>query len=414
MAVVMMDEDDKKPIFHDFLGMSCGDPPAPAMAETKTTATMESEATASVSASVGVSADKQGLVSRSSDPVSERQLSNYSDVLHNYGKKVATFGPEASNSFSGRKRSNSDSAYIGIIKDKIHSTSSDFLENSRSMKMLGKAVACDQSRKYLDDEVQLPMQPPLKPASSLIIPSLSSRPDFLASKCDRFMQMNPGSVLHYPPRIIQTGAFRDKFTSSYASKDTNISSILMSQPAADEGSRTGIKGSGVMNVVNTSSGAGERSMAGVLPCISTPKDSHTIEPDSSNGPRYHGIQTVSRQMTIFYAGQAHVFDDVHPNKADVIMALAGSNGGSWSTAYFDKPSFYPSTSEVKVPSCKNEIQTSSLPSPIRVNTEQVVRIVGSGDSESLASGFESGRVVRHGRLGTQAPLSSVEGKRDAC
>lgn len=60
-------------------------------------------------------------------------------------------------------------------------------------------------------------------------------------------------------------------------------------------------------------------------------------------------------MTIFYGGQAHVFDDVHPNKvillslclntfifklymnanvslqADVIMALAGSSGGSWST-----------------------------------------------------------------------------------
>lgn len=63
----------------------------------------------------------------------------------------------------------------------------------------------------------------------------------------------------------------------------------------------------------------------------------------------------TKQMTIFYGGQAHVFDDVHPNKvillslclntfifklymnanvslqADVIMALAGSSGGSWST-----------------------------------------------------------------------------------
>lgn len=28
----------------------------------------------------------------------------------------------------------------------------------------------------------------------------------------------------------------------------------------------------------------------------------------------HGSASSSRQMTIFYGGQAHVFDDVHPNK----------------------------------------------------------------------------------------------------
>jgi hypothetical protein len=27
-----------------------------------------------------------------------------------------------------------------------------------------------------------------------------------------------------------------------------------------------------------------------------------------------GLTSASRQMTIFYGGQAHVFDDVHPNK----------------------------------------------------------------------------------------------------
>lgn len=29
----------------------------------------------------------------------------------------------------------------------------------------------------------------------------------------------------------------------------------------------------------------------------------------------------SRQMTIFYAGQAHVFDDVHPNKVSLCFLL---------------------------------------------------------------------------------------------
>lgn len=27
-----------------------------------------------------------------------------------------------------------------------------------------------------------------------------------------------------------------------------------------------------------------------------------------------GVASTGRQMTIFYGGQAHVFDDVHPNK----------------------------------------------------------------------------------------------------
>jgi hypothetical protein len=50
-------------------------------------------------------------------------------------------------------------------------------------------------------------------------------------------------------------------------------------------------------------------------------------------------------MTIFYGGQAHVFDDVHPNKADVIMALAGSSGGSWSTGLSHKPKSKNNTSD---------------------------------------------------------------------
>ena len=35
-----------------------------------------------------------------------------------------------------------------------------------------------------------------------------------------------------------------------------------------------------------------------------------IDTDSSQ----HGLTSACRQMTIFYGGQAHVFDDVHPHK----------------------------------------------------------------------------------------------------
>lgn len=33
----------------------------------------------------------------------------------------------------------------------------------------------------------------------------------------------------------------------------------------------------------------------------------------------HGMASMSRQMTIFYGGQAHVFDDVHPNKVHLFF-----------------------------------------------------------------------------------------------
>ncbi|KAL9993685.1 putative TIFY/JAZ family protein [Helianthus debilis subsp. tardiflorus] len=36
-----------------------------------------------------------------------------------------------------------------------------------------------------------------------------------------------------------------------------------------------------------------------------------------------------------------MFDDFHPNKADVIITLAGSNGGSWSTSFLPNSSLKP-------------------------------------------------------------------------
>lgn len=94
--------------------------------------------------------------------------------------------------------------------------------------------------------------------------------------------------------------------SSSRFKDENV-------VAADEGSRTGMKGPRIMSSYT----------------MPNPSKVECFTP-SSTGNRKE-LTSSTKQMTIFYGGQAHVFDDVHPNKADVIMALAGSSGGSWST-----------------------------------------------------------------------------------
>jgi len=55
-------------------------------------------------------------------------------------------------------------------------------------------------------------------------------------------------------------------------------------------------------------------------------------------PSGHQVASpTSRQLTIFYGGQAHVYDDIPPEKAQAIMALAGSNGRSWCTTYSPRP-----------------------------------------------------------------------------
>ncbi|KAF2585362.1 hypothetical protein F2Q70_00034084 [Brassica cretica] len=88
---------------------------------------------------------------------------------------------------------------------------------------------------------------------------------------------------------------------------------VVAQTAADEGSRTGKKGPRIMSSYT----------------MPNPSKAECYTPSSTANRK--DLTSSTKQMTIFYGGQAHVFDDVHPNKADVIMALAGSSGGSWST-----------------------------------------------------------------------------------
>lgn len=44
-----------------------------------------------------------------------------------------------------------------------------------------------------------------------------------------------------------------------------------------------------------------------------------------------GLTSASRQMTIFYGGQAHVFDDVHPNKVCCTLSLHTLHGHTKNT-----------------------------------------------------------------------------------
>ncbi|KAK4420039.1 protein TIFY 8 [Sesamum alatum] len=326
------DTEGKPTTFHDFLGnKGHGQESAPA-------------------AVGGARQPPEVSPSATSDLGSERNISNHLEGIPFYGSRGDITGPESSNRFTGNKRSNSDS-FMMSSRDKFPQGQGDSQDSPLLTKLL-RYSGGERPRRLHDEETSFGMHQ-MRPISASFMSQSSTggRTDMNPSKWDRATAVNPGPVLHYPPRSGQVMPFGYQ-TPSNRFKDTNVGPSLISQTAADEGSRTGIKGSGVLSSINATGAISGRQPAGVLIRSGKQKTGVCIsEPESSTTPSQRGTDSTGRQMTIFYGGQAHVFDNVHPNKADVIMALAGSNGGSWSTTY--KPNLgaaRPSSGENRMPS----------------------------------------------------------------
>lgn len=197
----------------------------------------------------GSSAGGRGGLSSTSDLGSGG--GSHLDGIHLFGQRREASGSIMSNRFSGNKRSNSDS----------HITTQEQPEALHWSKLLRSGPG----------------------SHSMNVANQSPR--------------GGGQISHLLHQL-SSSRFKDD---------------VVAQTAADEGSRTGMKGPRIMSSFT----------------MPNPSKVECFTP-SSTGNRKE-LTSSTKQMTIFYGGQAHVFDDVHPNKADVIMALAGSSGGSWST-----------------------------------------------------------------------------------
>lgn len=317
--------DDVKPtILHDFLGRGCSP-------VTKIAAGGDVASGSSPSASVsGGGGRGGGPVSTTSDLGSEKQAGLHLEGVPFYGQKTDFSTSQIR--YSGTKRSNSDSIFMAPSREAIPQLRPDFPEASHLMKML-RNVGGDRHRWPHEDESFMNMHQMRPTSSSSLMAQQPGKTDANASKWERAIPVNVGPVLQYPPPPPAAQVVQYKYQQPVQNrfKDGNVGPSLISQSAADEGSRTGIKGSGILSSGNGGGG-------GVAEVGGSKQKSliGNTEPGS----------TASRQMTIFYGGQAHVFDDVHPNKADVIMALAGSNGGSWSTTFSSNPSVKPSGGQV--------------------------------------------------------------------
>ncbi|CAL0319180.1 unnamed protein product [Lupinus luteus] len=326
-----------------------------------------------------------------SDIASEKQVGNHLEGVPFYGPRSDFSGTEISNRLVGNKRSNSDSTFIGSSRDAFQMVPDSF-HNSHLMKMLRNAGGGgERVRRPNDDEVLLGMQS-TKPssASQMFQPPTGTKVD--ASKRERSI------LVQHPQHGGQMTPFVHQITSNKL-RDANAGPSFISQPAADEGSRTGIKCPGILNSMNTTTTAPEKVSPVVLYGGSRPKHvTNVMDPESSSPQSQQGLTSGSRQMTIFYGGQAHVFDYVHPHKADVIMSLAGSNSGSWSTAFSQK-SAGKLISDSNLHSGENEIgMVSNVPLPHELHgrlsiTGSSSHAVGHSDRVSTPAGAYQGSIV---------------------
>ncbi|XP_004136338.1 protein TIFY 8 isoform X1 [Cucumis sativus] len=298
-------------IFHDFLGIKTKD--ASVLLAAKTPDVSFSEASTPPSA-LASSSGGRGLISAASDLASENQVCDYLEGVPFYSPRNDISGPENGNRIAGIKRGNPDSAFMGPYRNQIPH-------------ILQNGAGGDRPR-YNDNEVVYSMQPPRIASSSLTQHSLGTRFNPSVSKWERPIPSNMSSALNsslgsqFVPRVHQIA--------SNSSREFNVAPSNISQSAADEGSRTGMKNPGLLSSFNARHDQRHSSQM-LQSCDKQKTKTESLAYKSSNPSSQQGLDSDNRQMTIFYGGQAHVFDDVHPNKADIIMALAGSNGGSWST-----------------------------------------------------------------------------------
>ncbi|BAT78214.1 hypothetical protein LR48_Vigan04g213500 [Vigna angularis] len=388
-------------VLHDFLGMK------PAADSPKTTDVRLSEPSASASSAGG-----RGPFSATSDIASEKQVGNHLEGVPFYGPRSDLSGAEISNRLVGSKRSNSDSAFTGSSRDAFQMVP-DSYQNSHLMKVLRHAAG-DRSRRPNDEEMLLGMQSMKQSSSQIFQPPTSTKID--ANKWERSILMNVGPSMQYPPRGGQLAPFVHQMASSKI-RDTNAGPSFISQSAADEGSRTGIKGPGILSSINVAAMGAEKTSSAVMLGGSRAKPGSNIIESSTPPSSQPTLTSASRQMTIFYGGQAHVFDDVHPHKADVIMALAGSNGGSWSTAFSPK-SAIKMVSDGNLHSGENEtggVNNVAFPQELHGKlsiTASSSHAMGPGDRVTTPAGAHQGSVfAKDTRNPVQPSDPSSEDKR---
>ncbi|KAL2608757.1 hypothetical protein R1flu_027330 [Riccia fluitans] len=296
-------------------------------------------------------------------------------ALQHHGVKSAFYKPETENKLVKRRDSP-----IGreSLQERLQ-MSVEALENSRPQK-LARIENKDDKVKIRSaapsvDELRLGMQPPRHGVKGLpLVPTAAPKPEFSSRLSKKPERPRPHLGAAAPGRLSQHGMSSERPSPSLGVEHDMAPAIA--PPAADEGSRTGMKGSplgGLLNSVQptqATTGVSSGPSSHIAP--RRPKvSSHSGVANSMISARHQFTAPPSRQLTIFYGGQAHVFDEVPPDKANQIMQLAGSSGRSWSTTYSAK----------QTTSVANSASEESL-SVLERDRDRIVNISQAGPSQN--------------------------------
>ncbi|XP_057521024.1 protein TIFY 8 isoform X3 [Amaranthus tricolor] len=257
-------------------------------------------------------------------PPFERKMSVQLERISSYGPKTDVSVSEVSNQFVGSKRSHSDSKFIESSRKGVPQM---IPESSHVMKMIRSASGGERFKMSPFDAPLHGVPHQIRPGSSFISQTtIDTNANYVNS--ERSIPTNVGGsnmpfnggVMKPSPLLYQVPLSR--------MRDNGSDPSVLSQLAADEGSRTGKTGSGILNSINAGSNpVSERDLSGLVPNrCNVNSAAHNFEPECSNPPCSRGLMTSGSQMTIIYGGQVHVFDDVHLNKiynasADSLISL---------------------------------------------------------------------------------------------
>lgn len=360
MTVFMAGEE--KPVFHDFLGI------AGQREDFKQPGVVILDGLKGPKSNAGLVVDVEGEVSTKASSINSGRFEECSAPVtlsehlswakdtgsQHLGNKSTLHKHEGDNrqakrrDVSNSKDSSQEQPQIGM----------DALDSSRILKVLRLDRQDERRSRSQDvgvDDLHLAMQPP-RMSSKFPHPHPSAGvkadlPNVGSKKWDSLRSVSLNTGIYGTARTGHMGPMLDKMAASNSRENTVMPVVL---PPADEGSRTGLKGSGVANLIDDSSGNPGLGTA----CLSIPSGrsklwSQNAGSESTFMASQQTTAPTSRQLTIFYGGQAHVFDDVPPDKAEAIMTLAGSSGRSWSTIYSPHP-------KAKLPSSASEGSLSTF------------------------------------------------------
>lgn len=168
------------------------------------------------------------------------------------------------------------------------------------IQMFRNGTGGERPRRSIDDEAVFATQPMRPTSANLIFQTPhGGRVDTNISKWERSTPLNLGAAVQYPPRGGHFVPFVHELPSNRI-RDANAGPNNISQSAADEGSRTGIKGPGILSSINASSGASDRNSSVVLPSGSRQKSgTNTVEPEPLT-PRSILLHSTSSFLLLFF------------------------------------------------------------------------------------------------------------------